>query len=444
MQLLVLIIGFGIAIAGYVHPEQIHLSWTEEINQMRATWVTYLNAPPHAAYRPILCGNVPSPSNFTYIGGDTKKFQEGPHFWQNQYIHTTVFENLLPECWYEYKVSNLGSWSKTYLFNGRTPDTSQTFRDVNNSFTLIVFGDWGTGPIGQYTKHLLGEETLTRDYLGILHMGDIAYDLDDEDGKVGDDYLNMIQPIAATYPYMTVPGNHEKADNFTQYINRFNMPNNGVNQGTSFFYSFNLGPAHFIMYNTNPYFKNTSQASADLQTQWLANDLAIANSQRSIRPWIIVLAHHPLYCSQDWFEEGSQTDCGEQPAVIKPILEDLWYNNSVDLALQAHLHNYERDAAIYKNQTIPSQYDGQNIHINPNAPIYIVSGNAGNNHGHNDPASTTPQPWARYLSNDYGYGRLTVYNQTHLFWEQFSAVALTEIDYVWIIKDQPRYKPVLS
>eukprot|EP00358_Blepharisma_japonicum_P000053 CAMPEP_0202954478 /NCGR_PEP_ID=MMETSP1395-20130829/50838_1 /ASSEMBLY_ACC=CAM_ASM_000871 /TAXON_ID=5961 /ORGANISM="Blepharisma japonicum, Strain Stock R1072" /LENGTH=137 /DNA_ID=CAMNT_0049670019 /DNA_START=117 /DNA_END=531 /DNA_ORIENTATION=- len=119
------------------------------------------------------------------------------------------------------------------LFNGRTPDTSQTFRDVNNSFTLIVFGDWGTGPIGQYTKHLLGEETLTRDYLGILHMGDIAYDLDDEDGKIGDDYLNMIQPIAATYPYMTVPGNHEKADNFTQYINRFNMPNNGVNQGTS-------------------------------------------------------------------------------------------------------------------------------------------------------------------------------------------------------------------
>lgn len=111
--------------------------------------------------------------------------------------------------------------------------------------------------------------------------------------------------------------------------------------------------------------------------------------------------------------------------------------------LQAHVHNYERDVAIYKNQTILSEYDDFHTHINPNAPVYIVSGNAGNNHGHNDPASTTPQPWARFLSNDYGYGRLTAFNKTHLYWEQFSSEALTEIDYVWIIKNKPRYNSTL-
>jgi len=441
---LLLIIGFGTAFAGYVHPEQIHLSWTEEINQMRVTWVTYLDVPAQAAYRPILCGNVPSPSNFTLINGETKKFHEGSHFWEYQHIHTAVFDNLDSNCWYEYKVKNLGVWSKTYIFNGRTPDTNATFRDVNNPFSLVIFGDWGTGPNGQYTKHLLGEETLTRDYLGILHMGDIAYNLDSDDGKVGDTYLNMVESIAASYPYMTLPGNHEKASNFSHYKARFNMPNNGINQGTGYFYSFNLGPAHFIMYNTNPYFDNmNTTADAELETEWIANDLAIANKQRDIRPWIITLAHHPLYCSQDWSNEDSIEDCGEQPAVLKPIFEDLFYNNSVDLALQAHVHIYERDAPIYKNETIPSQYDSQNMHINPNAPVYIVGGAAGNRLGTNVPASKTPQPWARFLSNDYGYGRLTVFNKTHMLWEQFSVLQLTEIDYVWIIKDQARYKPVL-
>mmetsp|Transcript_14459 Transcript_14459/g.14511 ORF Transcript_14459/g.14511 Transcript_14459/m.14511 type:complete len:446 (+) Transcript_14459:1-1338(+) len=443
MKLVLFLIGIGLTIGGYIYPEQIHLSWTEEINQVKVTWVTFLDLPPQAAFRPILCGNVPSPSNFTYIKGETKKFRESKIGYKYQYIHTAVFGDLLPTCWYEYKVGNFGVWSKVFMFSGRTPDTEQTFETVNDPYTLVVFGDWGTGPIGQYTKHLLGEETLTRDYLGILHMGDIAYNMEDENGRVGDTYLRMIEPIAATYPYMTAPGNHDSYGNFTHYKNRFSMPNNGANEGTGYFYSFNLGPAHFIMYNTNSYFKEYRKVEAEVQTQWLANDLAEANKQRDIRPWIIVLAHHPLYCSQDWFEEGSQEDCGEQPAVLKPILEDLFYSNSVDLAMQAHVHNYERDAAIYKNQTIPSQYDGQNIHINPNAPIYITSGNAGNYLEHNDPASTTPQPWARFLSNDYGYGRLTIYNNTHLYWEQFSATALTEIDYLWIVKDQPRYKPSL-
>jgi hypothetical protein len=32
-----------------------------------------------------------------------------------------------------------------------------------------------------------------------------------ESGRVGDDFMNKIQPIAAYVPYMTSPGNHEEA-----------------------------------------------------------------------------------------------------------------------------------------------------------------------------------------------------------------------------------------
>lgn len=124
-------------------------------------------------------------------------------------------------------------------------------------------------------------------------------------------------------------------------------------------------------------------------------------------------------------------------------MEDRYYQAGVDLVIQAHVHNYERDAPIYKNETILSGFDDVHTHINPNAPIYITSGNAGNIYRYNVPASYTPQLWARHLSNNNGFGKLTIHNSTHLRWEQFSAETKEIIDFVWIIKNQSRYPPNL-
>ena len=88
-----------------------------------------------------------------------------------------------------------------------------------------------------------------------------------------------------------------------------------------------------------------------------------ANENREMRPWIIAGSHHPLYCSVDYRKPlnkgmlGSNSDCGVDPLKLRPIFEDLFYDNGVDIFFQAHVHNYERNAAIYKNQTIKSEYD---------------------------------------------------------------------------------------
>ena len=121
------------------------------------------------------------------------------------------------------------------------------------------------------------------------------------------------------------------------------------------------------------------------------------------------------------------------------LLEEVFYQNGVDIYFQAHVHNYERDGPIYKNQSIASEFDGDNIHVGPKAPIYITNGNAGNSEGHNDPTSPTPQDWAQYWTNDYGYGRMVVYNNTHLYYEQFSSPETDLIDYVWVVKTKNRY-----
>jgi hypothetical protein len=39
----------------------------------------------------------------------------------------------------------------------------------------------------------------------------MAYDMDSNNARIGDDYMNSIESIAGYIPYMTCPGNHENA-----------------------------------------------------------------------------------------------------------------------------------------------------------------------------------------------------------------------------------------
>ena len=50
-------------------------------------------------------------------------------------------------------------------------------------------------------------------YQMVLHIGDMAYNLDTDDGEVGDNFMNKIQSISSVVPYMTCPGNHESPNN---------------------------------------------------------------------------------------------------------------------------------------------------------------------------------------------------------------------------------------
>lgn len=428
----------SIVYAGYLYPEQIHLSWTENEGEMRAMWVTYWPVSSVISYRPILCGGISSPTKWINVQGSSISFNEGQTITRIQYIHTGVISGLNENCYYEYSVGDGLFWSDIYVFSGRTPDYSAPYN--TKEVEMIIIGDWGTRHNGVYTKRLLLEESKIRDFDGILHVGDFAYDLHSLDGRVGDKWLNLVEPIAASFAYMTLPGNHEGHQNFTHYKTRFNMPLNEANNGTSYFYSFDMGPAHFVMMNTEVYF-SSSNVTAITQMNWLLDDLKKANNNRELRPWLIVLSHHPLYCSVNWELPLLQNngDCGHNAVMLQEQLDDVLYQNGVDIYFQAHVHNYEREAAIYKNLTVPSEFDGPNIHIGPKAPIYITNGNAGNYEGHNDPTSPTPQDWAQFWSNDYGYGRLIVYNNTHLYYEQYSSPDVSCMDHVWVIKTQNRY-----
>jgi hypothetical protein len=51
----------------------------------------------------------------------------------------------------------------------------------------------------------------------VLHVGDFAYNFQDSNGTVGDNFMKQIEPVAAQAPYMITAGNHEAHNNFTEY-----------------------------------------------------------------------------------------------------------------------------------------------------------------------------------------------------------------------------------
>ena len=354
---------------------------------------------------------------------------------------------LRAECQYQYFVGMTWLWSDTYYFSGLTPDYEKPYEQLDLLTKVLIFGDWGIGPVGTDTSNLLYAHSKMRAFDAIIHIGDMGYDLHSFNGKVGDEFGRIKEPVAANYPYMTIPGNHEDHSNFTAYKTRYNMPVNEANNGTSTFFSFNLGLAHYIMIDTELYFHSYYDAR-QTQMNWLKEDLKKANEERDIRPWLFVGSHHPLYCGVDWRlpldlnnfgSFNGNGNCGVDTLKLRPIFEDLFNEAGVDIYWQAHVHNYERDSPIYNNVTVLSDDDGPNHHFNANAPVYIVTGNAGNHDSHNDPISPTPQLWERFGSNSYGYGLFTVYNKTHTYWEYYDSFTTEVIDHLWLVKDRPTY-----
>ena len=135
----------------------------------------------------------------------------------------------------------------------------------------------------------VGEEV----YDAVVHVGDMAYDMAEMDGERGDIFMEQIEPIASMVPYMTCPGNHEWHYNFSNYKARFNMPSD---EEKNMFFSFDIGPVHFVSISTEfYYFLNFGLIQVKHQYDWLENDLA--HVDRSLTPWVVLYGHRPMYCT---------------------------------------------------------------------------------------------------------------------------------------------------
>lgn len=74
---------------------------------------------------------------------------------------------------------------------------------------FVVYGDLGN--VNGRTLSRLQDEIQSGNHDLVLHLGDFAYDLHDDNGRMGDQFMRQIEPIAAYVPYQVLPGNHDNA-----------------------------------------------------------------------------------------------------------------------------------------------------------------------------------------------------------------------------------------
>jgi hypothetical protein len=171
----------------------------------------------------------------------------------------------------------------------------------------------------------------------------------------------------------------------------------------SMFYSWNVGPVHFIAVSTEFYYYLQYGIKPLIeQFEWLQQDLLVHPIERRCRkfqsarltkccflqeatkpekranqPWIIVYGHRPMYCSNQ-----DNDDCTRMETLTRvgiPFthwfgMENLFMDSGVDLLIWAHEHSYERLWPIYDHEV----YNGslEEPYRNPRALVHITTGSA--------------------------------------------------------------------
>ena len=242
---------------------------------------------------------------------ELKNRKEGPEGTR----HEIRIHDLSPGTLYYYKV---GSWKGRF----RTAPGNQ------DSFSFVLFGDGRTGH-KTYGKVVRQIAKLNPDI--VVHSGDLV-----ENGRILSQWKNFFElsdPLLRNTPFFPALGNHER--NSKHYFDFFALP------GKERYYSFDYGPAHFVVLDSNGKYK-----SDDTFLKWLKRDLAATR-----KPFTFAVYHHPaVTCT---FTELRRFSAAQMYSIWGKILEQ----GRVSFALQGHNHNYQ--------------------HAEKNGVTYITSGGAG-------------------------------------------------------------------
>lgn len=235
---------------------------------------------------------------------------------------------------------------KEYNNNKNEDDISKN-KD-NSIFKIMSAGDWDcTGETEDTIENIIDQGPKV-----VLALGDLSYN-----GKAKC-WLDLIEPIADKTKIAI--GNHEvDSDDLTaDYMSFFDLKEQ--------YYSFNYRNVHFLALSTETDYDDQSE-----QYQFAVKDLEKYSKDPFI-DWIIVFYHRLVYGSGSGLEE--ETDFRE---TYHPIFDKY----KIDLALQAHLHAYERTYPISFNNDDNDepivQDHNPNIYKNPKGTVFVTVGTAG-------------------------------------------------------------------
>jgi len=196
--------------------------------------------------------------------------------------------------------------------------------------------------------------------------------------------------------------------------------------GTSMWYSFNYGLAHFVSIDTETDYNGSPEGQGSLagygpfgdQLAWLEADLQKAVANRALRPWIFVAGHRPIYSVTCMDSNGNPTSSCKS---LQDAIEDLLYKYQVDIFFAGHVHSYQRTTPVYRGTPTA------------NAPVHIIHGAAGNIEGHSKLPGNASWLVAKDDEN-FGYGRLTIFNDTTIHWAAHRDSDNGVVDELYVVK----------
>ena len=273
-------------------------------------------------------------------------------------------------------------------------------------FNIVAVGDWDCTSETEDTV----DNIIKQDPEFVLALGDLSYN-----GKAKC-WLELIEPIAEKTKI--VIGNHEVDSSKLRkdYMNYFGLENQ--------YYSFNQKNVHFLALSTETSFDEDSE-----QYAFAKQDLEKYSKDPFI-DWIIVFYHRYIYGSGSGLEEEKD---------FRETYHPLFDKYKVDLALQGHLHVYERTYPITFNNDDEDepivQDNNPNLYKNPKGTIFLTVGTGG---AHDMQLSSLKDFSAQGIAGDFGIVNIEIENdQTPLSGEFIKNGKKQEIlDEFKIIKDQ--------
>ena len=154
------------------------------------------------------------------------------------------------DVWWRASGDGGASWSNAVVAHG----VDATVDD----FTISIFGDMSS-TCKQSSISALINDTRAGRHSAVIHYGDAAYNMDDNCGVVGDDFLNAVQPYAASTPTVYSNGNHETGPlyAYAEYVNRLGWPQTALSNASGSvsprWFSFSLGRTAYFVIDTDAY-----------------------------------------------------------------------------------------------------------------------------------------------------------------------------------------------
>ena len=245
-------------------------------------------------------------------------------------------------------------------------DATSYWYDIKNpsgdKFKIIIFPDSQCGGGGSYdTWGGIAGSAFAKNPDAVLFVN--VDDLVDngEDSHQWREWLAHVAHFTPEIVFAPVLGNHETYSREwticppVAYLNYFAPPDNGVENFSRRFYSFDVGTAHFVALDSQ--WDELGTDVIDIQKNWLRQDL---NSTDKL--WKIIFIHKDVLQyrinGRPERKEGF-SDVGE---IFMPEFESL----GVDVVFTAHLHTYRNRGRI------------KNFQHDDTGPLYILTGISGN------------------------------------------------------------------